>query len=514
MTADQDDNYKDGPPRVFISYTHETPEHSRWVNQLWRDLRKNGVGALLDQEDVSLGDDLTLFMERGIRMADRVILVCTPTYRRKANDGEGGVGYERMVVTGELASEIGSSKFICALRVGTKEDAIPTFAQTRLFLDFTDDSTYDDRLEELLRDIHGAPKRPKPPVGANPFKGEDCEAVSSGAGSRPVKTSATTDPQELNAQATNLLRQKDLVGWKQLVRSVRKDVPKQLLAWRESAEKAIRSGRLEDNKWFSIMHAGCRTAAPLIVLSLSALEAEIPDIPNQRGLVDDLMDLPGWERSGPTTVIEAPGAIAYVYHHILGSFLIRSGRQPEAIRLLRAKVPIGVTAGSEYVEEVWNCSELMGFAESLGHRLSQSWQFLESIWEHHQWLHHFFVDSGEFELGIRGYTALAAILELACAVSRNPGVSDTVEWSGGGVPAVFLSPMKNTFQRLPFARVVEMAVPNRETLELIATQFDSSANQIRSVWRAACLRWRNNYSELFHDPLMRMVDTQSTPPLP
>src|SRR4051812_25164180 len=95
----------DRAPRVFVSYTHESPDHKRWVARLSTDLMSNGVEAVLDQWELKLGSDVTLFMEKGIREADRVILVCTPTYARKANEGEGGVGYERLVVTGEIASK-------------------------------------------------------------------------------------------------------------------------------------------------------------------------------------------------------------------------------------------------------------------------------------------------------------------------------------------------------------------------------------------------------------------------
>ena len=157
-------------PRVFISYTHENAAHKAWVLKLALDLRSNGIDAILDQWECKLGSDLTLFMERGIERADRVVLICTPAYKRKANQGEGGVGYERMVVTSEIARNIKTSKFISVLRVGSQKSSIPTFGGSRLYIDFCDDSKYAFNLEELLRDIHVRPASPKPPVGPNPFQ--------------------------------------------------------------------------------------------------------------------------------------------------------------------------------------------------------------------------------------------------------------------------------------------------------------------------------------------------------
>ena len=39
-------------------------------------------------------------------------MVCTETYVKKADEGKGGVGYEAMIVTGELVKNLGTSKFI------------------------------------------------------------------------------------------------------------------------------------------------------------------------------------------------------------------------------------------------------------------------------------------------------------------------------------------------------------------------------------------------------------------
>ena len=92
-------------PTVFISYSHDDSEHKRWVLDLAGHLRANGVDVLIDAWDLSPGDDVPKFMERGVRDVDRVLMICTEKYTSKANDGEGGVGYEAMIVTGELVRD-------------------------------------------------------------------------------------------------------------------------------------------------------------------------------------------------------------------------------------------------------------------------------------------------------------------------------------------------------------------------------------------------------------------------
>ena len=83
------------PPRVFVSYSHDTEIHKNWVLGLATRLVANGVDVILDQWDLTLGCDLPRFMETGLTAAERVLAVCTEPYVEKANAGLGGVGYEK-----------------------------------------------------------------------------------------------------------------------------------------------------------------------------------------------------------------------------------------------------------------------------------------------------------------------------------------------------------------------------------------------------------------------------------
>src|SRR5262249_36275053 len=127
-------------PVVLISYTHEGEEHKAWIRGLAEKLRADGVDVILDQWDLKPGQDVLAFMEREVRQADRVLLVFTPEYRRKADDRTGGVGYESLVITGELSGNLGTAKFIGLLRRGDWSDSVPTFMSSRYHIDFRDDA--------------------------------------------------------------------------------------------------------------------------------------------------------------------------------------------------------------------------------------------------------------------------------------------------------------------------------------------------------------------------------------
>lgn len=159
------------PPQIFISYSHDTPEHKLWVLKLAGDLRRNGVDAIIDQWNLSPGDDIATFMEQGLTSAERVIVVCSERYVQRANSSQGGVGYEKMIVTAELIENLGTKKFIPIVRNGGAP-AVPIFLGYRLFIDFEEDSKYPSMLEALLREIFNVPDPGKPPIGKNPFEAD------------------------------------------------------------------------------------------------------------------------------------------------------------------------------------------------------------------------------------------------------------------------------------------------------------------------------------------------------
>jgi hypothetical protein len=165
---------------VFLSYSHDSEAHRAWVRLLAGRLRQGGVEVTLDQWDLPLGADVVRFMELGIRDADRVLMVCTANYVAKAEERKGGAGYEGMIVTGHVARATDTIKFVPIVRDHASESLVPGFLGQRLWLDFRDDGLFEERLEELLRELHGAPRYPKPPLGRNPFAGPELEAGAKG----------------------------------------------------------------------------------------------------------------------------------------------------------------------------------------------------------------------------------------------------------------------------------------------------------------------------------------------
>lgn len=156
-------------PSCFISYSWEDEELKTWVRMLTAQLRLNGVDAHLDQFELAPGADLTHFMESRIRESPFVLLVCTPVFASKANSGIGGVGYEKQIVTGLIFNgNVRDTKFVPLLCRGSAAEALPSYLQSRLFIDFRDGERFTERLEDLLRHLHGAPMYVAPELGPKP----------------------------------------------------------------------------------------------------------------------------------------------------------------------------------------------------------------------------------------------------------------------------------------------------------------------------------------------------------
>ena len=153
-------------PKVFISYSWEDDQHKSWVKELADTLLNDGIDVSLDQYDLTLGDRLPHFMEQQITNADYVLIICTPTYKAKADARKGGVGYEGHIISGELFSRHNEKKFIPVIRKGDRITSIPIFLEGKLGVDLSEQHSYDDNYKDLVTTIFGGKR--KPPIGKRP----------------------------------------------------------------------------------------------------------------------------------------------------------------------------------------------------------------------------------------------------------------------------------------------------------------------------------------------------------
>jgi hypothetical protein len=106
-------------------------------------------------------------MERSIANSDFVILICTRGYAGRADNRQGGVGYESTIITAQLAENIDQQKFIPVLREGDWQSSLPIWIKSKAGVDLSGDPYSDAEYNDLLRALHSTPLQP-PPVGPKP----------------------------------------------------------------------------------------------------------------------------------------------------------------------------------------------------------------------------------------------------------------------------------------------------------------------------------------------------------
>ena len=154
-------------PIVLVSYAWGEQDFQDWIEfDLAGRLRASGVETRLDRWEVSPGYELTEFMESALRESDFVLVVCTPTYREKANDRRGGVGYESIMMTAQaFAGVANKGRFIPVLRIGDAATAMPTWLGSRAYVDLRGTPGSDGYEAEFTRLVNALHRyAPEPPV--------------------------------------------------------------------------------------------------------------------------------------------------------------------------------------------------------------------------------------------------------------------------------------------------------------------------------------------------------------
>lgn len=151
--------------KVFISYSHDSPEQMDRVLGLANRLRRGGIDCLIDQYEMSPREGWPLWTMNQIEEARFVLVICTETYHRRVRGKEEpGIGlgatWEGAILTQALyESQSNNDKFIPVLFSAKDSPHIP------IYLRRVTHYVLDDGYEDLYRHLTNQPKYLKPAVG-------------------------------------------------------------------------------------------------------------------------------------------------------------------------------------------------------------------------------------------------------------------------------------------------------------------------------------------------------------
>ncbi len=155
-------------PKVFVSYSWDNKEHQQWVLDLTNRLRRKGINATMDLfETQQKTINLNKMMIDNIKQSDYVVIVLTEEYAKKADNSEGGVGFETLLTIPDIKSNL--SKLIFIMRHnGDYTKVFPFHIRDIYAIDFSDDSQFESNLEELIYKIYNVPLYEVEPIGEIP----------------------------------------------------------------------------------------------------------------------------------------------------------------------------------------------------------------------------------------------------------------------------------------------------------------------------------------------------------
>jgi len=154
-------------PTVFISYSHDSPEHADRVLALADRLREDGIDCALDQYETSPPEGWPKWMDRHIAKSDFVIVICTETYYRRVigeeEPGKGrGVKWESTLTYQHLYdADAKNIRFVPVLFESGKVEHIPTPLRGATYYYIDTEQGYED----LYRRLTGQPRTVKPELG-------------------------------------------------------------------------------------------------------------------------------------------------------------------------------------------------------------------------------------------------------------------------------------------------------------------------------------------------------------
>jgi tetratricopeptide (TPR) repeat protein len=156
------------PPKVFISYSHDSPEHEdRVLDLAERLVEKDGIDVSLDRFVNPPPASWPKWMNAEMKAADFILVVCSATYlakvESKVKPGEGkGVKWESLLSYQQIYdNDSDSSRFLPVLLKGGKYEHIPDPMRGGSHYRPEEDAEY----EKLIRHITNQPETPKPKPG-------------------------------------------------------------------------------------------------------------------------------------------------------------------------------------------------------------------------------------------------------------------------------------------------------------------------------------------------------------
>jgi hypothetical protein len=131
-------------------------------------LREQGINVRFDHWHVELGMNVTQWMLNELAQADRVLLICNEAYAQRADQLHGGVGWEIMIIQGDLNFHRETTQYIAVVRSTDLERGLPILLRAFFALHWPAGADAAALRRQLLEAIHRTQvdERPREPASS------------------------------------------------------------------------------------------------------------------------------------------------------------------------------------------------------------------------------------------------------------------------------------------------------------------------------------------------------------
>ncbi len=215
---------KNGPKKVFISYSHDTDEHSARVLAFSGKLRSHGVDAELDRYHVRPPQGWPQWCEEQLRpeVSRFVLVICTAVYRQRvegktpADEGRGAY-WEGALIYNYLYNQKGNTRFIPILLPGATEEHIPVPLQQTTHYPIAEFDLSDPGYKALYREVTDQLGITKPDLGQKvPLQDESvtgCAPLPERKVATDLAPSIEISPPKLRHGADHLVGRETELAW-------------------------------------------------------------------------------------------------------------------------------------------------------------------------------------------------------------------------------------------------------------------------------------------------------------
>jgi len=383
-------------PTVFISYSHDSEDHKKWVADLAARLRKDdGVDAVLDGWNLRGRQRCSNFMNTGIVGNDRVLCVCTDEYNKKVNEGRGGAGYEGQIISDEMVRNSSTDKFIPIIRGVTSERKVPLCLSDRSYIDFTDDSLFEEKYQELVQEVFRVDLAP--PLGPSRYPYPH-ETKNQSTSSRSLTAPST--PQDYYPIASEIISRQDFIAWHDLYNSLQIQIPKVLRDWQEGRSQTPPA---TDDRWIEAVDEVVNAFAPIFIVALVAVKSRKSDFVDQSSLLRQL-EVSTWQPGSLQSdrISGISETCLYVFHSLHGAMCLSTGQLDTALSFLEKPQD----------NPLWSRGGVIGCPNTLW-TYESSWRYLAEAPQRFTWLSPLFHSPQEFLECLIAYYMGLNVFELA-----------------------------------------------------------------------------------------------------